>query len=323
MTALSVEEPSKELDAMPGLSSPYPGSRRSLLLPPGANQRKYPQEDDLSGLAGPQLLWKVQNRQDQHPLKLYHPYDVKFLDSEVIVVEGFWPYSRIQIFNNQGKSLRKFAQGQVLPFGVTLVPHGHLAVTDHRERTVKLFTQEGQPWASWPADMFSWPNGIVTDAQDQLIVADWSAGRLSIHTVEGQLVRTIRTSCDSSNASGSCPQYVAVDAHHRILVTDSYDHSVKVFDSQGQLLRRLGHEDAGPGRIADPRGVIADPRGNIVVCDWGGNRVKLFSSDGEFIQDYLTPEHVQNPWGLDCNEQGLLALTEQKLNASPSLKMFA
>ncbi|ELU01591.1 hypothetical protein CAPTEDRAFT_47679, partial [Capitella teleta] len=213
----------------------------------------------------------------------------------------------IQIFNSQGKSKLRFAQGQVLPFGVTLTQQGHIAVTDHHERTVKFFSLDGQALGSWEADSFSWPNGIAADRRGHLIVADWSAGLLAVNDINGQIIHNIRTSVNN-NSNCSCPQYVTVDSHQRIIATDSYDHSVKVFSPEGELLKQFGHQDTSI--ICDPRGVITDGADNIVVSDWGGSRVRMFTPDGEFIEDVLQAEHVQNPWGIARDDHGQLALTE-------------
>ena len=55
---------------------------------------------------------QIKNKEGYSPQKLYHPYDVSFLwDNRVVVVEGFWPYSRIQLLDLQGRSIMSLAQG--------------------------------------------------------------------------------------------------------------------------------------------------------------------------------------------------------------------
>ena len=55
---------------------------------------------------------QIKNKEGYSPQKLYHPYDVSFLwDDRVVVVEGFWPYSRIQLLDIQGNSIMSLAQG--------------------------------------------------------------------------------------------------------------------------------------------------------------------------------------------------------------------
>ncbi len=56
---------------------------------------------------------QLRNKAGYTPPKLYHPYDVSFLwDNRVVVVEGFWPYSRIQMLDLQGNHIMSLAQGK-------------------------------------------------------------------------------------------------------------------------------------------------------------------------------------------------------------------
>jgi hypothetical protein len=264
------------------------------------------------------LLWQVRNREDYNPPALYHPYDVKFLREDgIAVVEGFWPYGRIQIFSMNGRSVRSIGGGTILPFGVCVMQDGNIAITDHHERTVKMFDVQGAPLLSWSPDLFDWPNGIQENSQGHLIIADWSKGHLCIHDKYGQPIRIINTA-EQSNSVGSCPQYMTTDNYNRIIMTDTFDRSVKIFDQSGQFLQQFGQEE---NQLTDPRGVCIDSRNNILVADCGSDTVHVYSSDGRYISKLLSAPNVQHPWGLATNG-GLLVMTEQKLKGQPALKLY-
>ena len=280
----------------------------------------------LSGmLPQPKQLWQVQNRENYVPLKLYHPYDVSFLwDDRVVLVEGFYPYSRIQVLDRAGQSLKSIAQGEVMPYGVTVDAEGYIAITDHKDRTVKFFTPDGKFGLAWKENLFDWPDGIASTSAGHYVVTDWTQGMISIHDIDGIKLREF-SSIDRQGADYSCPAYVTIDKRHRILITDTFDHTVKVFDPSGQLLLKFHNYINSSGaedRIKDPRGITIDVHGNIVVAEWGGNRISMFSPDGRFIRHLLAEEEIKYPWGVAASDSGLLLMSEQKLNAKPALKMY-
>lgn len=268
-----------------------------------------------------QLVWKVSNCADHNPPFLYQPYDVTFADENIVVAESFWPSSRLQVFSDKGRLLRKIGDGHVLPFGVTVNSQGNIVFTDHNVRTVRVFETSGVELFSWKSALFEWPTGVAVDQSGRYYICDWSLGMMNIHEESGERVRQFKTG--GSNNSFSCPAYVALDEHRRIIVSDAFDRNVKIFDESGRLLQRI-EQGNDKGKIVDPRGVCTDGQSNVIVADWDSSQVKLYSPEGRFIRDLLTTEDgIQYPRGLAANESNLLVITEQKLNANPSLKLFA
>ncbi len=272
----------------------------------------------------PELIWHVRNREGYNP-RIYHPYDVAFLwDNRAVVVEGFYPYSRIQVLDNSGKCIKSIAQGDIMPYGITIDAEGYMAITDHKDRTVKFFTPDGQFGLSWQSDMFDWPDGIAATTAGHYVVTDWTRGTVSIHDIDGVRIRAFTSADPEADTHFSCPAYVTLDKHQRIILTDTSDHSVKIFDQTGKLLQKFGNLPAGsPGTIKDPRGITTDKNNNIVVADWGKNAVSLFSSDGSFITHLLTDDdNIKYPWGVAMNDSGQLLMSEQKLDSNPGLKLY-
>ena len=268
-------------------------------------------------------VWKVSNRGEFHQPVLYQPYGIAWCGSGIAVAEGFWPYSRIQTFDeHSGKSRSTSEQGIILPFDVAVANHmdGFIAVTDHHDRTVKILSSSTHDIiSSWPAGAFRWPTGISCDQRGRFYVVDWSSGLATVCDASGQTISQFSTTCTSKF---SRPVFVAVDSHRRIVISDAFCHVVRIFDEVGSLLGVAG-SDAGKGKLADPRGVCVGPGGNLIVADWANNAVKEYSPDGEWIQDLLDSEAgVQNPWGVAMNDNGALAISEQKLSGTPALKLF-
>ncbi len=73
---------------------------------------------------------------------------------------------------------------------------------------------------------------------------------------------------------------IAVDSAANVDVLESRDAEVRVFDAQGQLLRRIGHRGDGPGELRSPRQITISGD-TLFILD---NTQQLFDLDGTFLQ---------------------------------------
>ncbi len=75
---------------------------------------------------------------------------------------------------------------------------------------------------------------------------------------------------------------VIADLQHNIYVADQQVHEIRVFNEQGQLVRRFGRDGEGPGefRSLQSIGWVGD---TLVVMDAGNARIALLTSTGEWL----------------------------------------
>jgi len=96
-------------------------------------------------------------------------------------------------------------------------------------------------------------------------------------TVEGKLfqVRPVLTFGKPNSSVGmfNHPWGVAVNARDEIAVTDSWNHRVQIFSSDGNYLRSFGREGNKNGEFVYPRGIAFHKNGNIFVVDGGNSRI--------------------------------------------------
>ena len=103
-----------------------------------------------------------------------------------------------------------------------------------------------------------------------------------MHDINGRVLGRfgVRGNGDGRFASGSTD--LGVDGLGRVYATDTGNHSVQVFDSRGQFLRRFGSDGvrqlrsggSGPEDFSLPRGLAIDTLGHIYVADQGNDRVQ-------------------------------------------------
>ena len=64
----------------------------------------------------------------------------------------------------------------------------------------------------------------------------------------------------------------------KLAITETGNHRISVFDSEGQLVNCFGRKGRDPGMFNTPKGVSADSP-HLVVVDYGNKRVQIFSLD--------------------------------------------
>ncbi len=98
------------------------------------------------------------------------------------------------------------------------------------------------------------------------------------------------------------PFGVAVDATGRIVVADTGNDRVQVFDSHGNPLFTFGGFGTGSGSFFAPERVAIDPAGRIIVADTGNDRVQVFDAQGHFLFRFggvgSTPGKFDGPSGI-------------------------
>jgi probable HAF family extracellular repeat protein len=125
---------------------------------------------------------------------------------------------------------------------------------------------------------------------------------------------------------------VAVDpVTENILVTDSGNSRVQVFNSAGVYQSQFGTAGGGYGQFENPSGIAIDPTTrNIVVADWGTNLVNIFNSSGAYLSHFGGPGASNGTFyeptaiAIDPATHNILVASEGIANAvNPYLQIFS
>ena len=121
-----------------------------------------------------------------------------------------------------------------------------------------------------------------------------------------------------------CPWGVAVNAKDEIAVTDSKNHRVQIFSSDGNYLRSFGQRGNQNGEFTSPRGLAFHKNGNIFVVDNGNARIQIFSGEGEYIRSFgrcgSLDSQFCNPCGLSVDSDGNIIVADAGNNL---IKIFS
>ena len=80
------------------------------------------------------------------------------------------------------------------------------------------------------------------------------------------------------------PSVVLTDVNENIYISDFGDECIKVYDSTGTFLRRIGRPGQGPGELIRP-GYMAITKDGL-LCINGRRKVSIFTVAGEFVHNF-------------------------------------
>ena len=213
---------------------------------------------------------------------------------------------RIQVFDKDGNYQRSVEhEGMYLPVSIATTPH-QLFVCEMLSRILKLDKLSGnimasvapiEPISCITADTDTLYGGVygtnqilhlsledmsimkMTSLNSPYIQQDTKLSDLKVtpslfvvlflssndqiqtFSKEGNLIRTI------GSEELRRPDYLCLDRHYNILVSDNTAHNVKVFSSEGHLIATIRHEGTGPGEFYHPMGIDVAKDGLIVIVD--------------------------------------------------------
>lgn len=67
-------------------------------------------------------------------------------------------------------------------------------------------------------------------------------------------------------------------------LTDTRENCIKVFSTDGNLIKTIGRKGTGPGELSQPYALTIDKRDAVIYCQEGNRRISCFSTEGEFVK---------------------------------------
>ncbi len=132
---------------------------------------------------------------------------------------------------------------------------------------------------------FLYPDGIATDPEGNVWVADSGNNRIQEFNSEGKFIREFGSE-GSSKGQFLYPTGIATDPEGNVWAADSGNNRVQEFDPEGEFIREFGSEGSGDGQFYYPEGIATDAEGNVWVADTGNARIQEFDAEGGFIRKF-------------------------------------
>ncbi len=271
-----------------------------LLLTPGCDRTSKPQSIWLTTGTGPD--------QTVYPRAItYSPTDDTFFVIDRV--------ARIQHLDNKGNYLNEWRMpewSQGKPVGVTVGPDGNVYVPDTHYHRIMVYSPKGdliRHWGGKGTDpgQFIYPTDIAFDSKHNVFVSEYGDNdRIQVFDPTGKFLYAFGH-FGQADGDFSRPQSMLID-HDILYITDACNHRIGVFKTDGAFLRNMGSVGSAPGQFRFPYGLDQDKYGNLIVCEFGNNRVQLIDQKtGKGLATWGAgghdPGQLAYPWGVAVDKR--------------------
>jgi sugar lactone lactonase YvrE len=224
---------------------------------------------------------------DRAPERLQSPCGLAFDSSGRLLVTDTARRAVI-IFDREKGHYQAIAPGGEdalgLPLGVDADAQGRIYVADGLRAAVRVFSPDGDPVGRLDAGgALQRPTGVAIDRKRGLLyVADTPAHVVRVLRLDGTPLRELGGH-GSDPGQMNYPTFLAVDGAGQLIVNDSMNFRVQIFDSEGQLTSVFGKLGNGSGDMSRSKGVAVDQRGHVYVADALFDNFQIFDRAGRLL----------------------------------------
>ena len=218
------------------------------------------------------------------------PWGISYMENANIAVADH-VNNRVQIFDKLGNfefSVSGVEQALSLPTAIATDSDNNIVLLDSGNKCIQIFDPEGNlkkifaREGTGNGELGGRAEGLSIDQDGRIIIADTSNDRVQVFHRSGHfsfkfgdqgLRRLSRPSC-------------AVFYKDQFVVSDTFNHCLKIYDKQGIFVRQIGRAGKDIGQFRNPRGLALDPKGNILVCDSANCRIQVLDCEGNFLTTF-------------------------------------
>ena len=220
-----------------------------------------------------------------------------------------------RVFGGKGNGKGQF----IMPVDIAIDDSCNIYVADRVNGTVQKFSYKGRFKLRFRSsdgeNELKQPNGLAV-FQNRVYVSDRVAGKVFLYDREGFFQMAIAP-IGPVGENQFQPAGIAVDPRfEKLYVADRCNHHVLVFNSDGELVNKIGWKGNGPGQMLFPNGVAITSDNKLVVSETENNRISVFScvtgaflcSFGEAGGDkgmFILPRHI------GINRQGEVIIADE------------
>ena len=221
--------------------------------------------------------------------------------------------------------IRKDVASQIWNYGVG--PSQAPAVVDPYEKgMIKLAADQIFGSDRYAPSGMNAPRSIATGLNEDLYVADSRNHRILHIAADGSLLSTWGSFADILKGDAPLgtfnePWGVAVGPDGSVYVTDTWNHRVQKFTSDGKPIKTWGQYGQPSADVPEsasylwgPRGIAVDTNGHVYVADTGNKRIVVFDQNGKYITEIgsagFDPGKFDEPVGVAVANSGTVYVTD-------------
>jgi len=244
-------------------------------------------------------------------------YDTK--DDTFFVVDRL---ARVQHIDRDGNYLNAWQMPDWRngkPTGVTVGPDGNVYLADTHYQRVMVYKPDGTFLRKWGEmgkgpGQFIYPTDVAFDEKGHVFVSEYGDNdRIQVFDTEGKFLYTFGRP-GRGDGELARPQSMLIE-DGLVYVTDASNHRLSVFKTDGTFVRTMGGLGAGLGQFRWPYGLAEDHHGNLVVCEFGNNRVQLVDKHtGRGLKVWglpgRGPGELAYPWAIAVDKRGRIVTVD-------------
>ncbi len=319
------------LPLLPACSTAPVAQQERYFWPPPPNAPKiewlkaYTSQLDIDKSSGQRFMAALVG--DDQPISLLKPVEVKSVPEMDRFYVSDLGRSAVLVFDLGQHELRQLE----IPDGVPPLSHplsivvdqeNNLYVLDRRSASIYVFDRFEKYLRSiklGPLSISS-PVAMAIDRKSERIyVADATSRAVFGLGLDGRYLNKIGA------GQFNLPVSVAVNSLGQLIIADAFDVQVKIFDSDGMLLRNFGQRGDGAGDFQLIKSVAVDSEDNIYVVDGRMHNISIFNQRGELLlvlggyyavslSGKVAPGGFSVPIGMDIDANDKIYVVDQ-LNA--------
>jgi predicted membrane-bound mannosyltransferase/sugar lactone lactonase YvrE len=232
------------------------------------------------------------------------------------------PVHRFSLF------VRKDVAAQVWDWGTPPAAAAEAAAEENPyekgRRDLAAIQQIGEAGVSGTSSgQFAYPRAVAVDSESRIYVADSGNNRVQVFNSDGTFLRQWGSTCKLDTGEGcqgdgrgqfNEPWGIAADGDGNVYVSDTWNHRIQKFDSQGNFITMWGQFGSTGGELGQPsifygpRALAVGQDGNLYVMDTGNKRIQAFTPGGDYVAQYggsgVVEGRFDEPVGLAQDKSG-------------------
>ena len=169
---------------------------------------------------------------------------------------------------------------------------------------VQVKPRQFRPMLSFGEKILKYPWGVAVNEQDEIAVSDVGNHKIHLFKSDGTHIRSFGgKGAQHGQLNSPCGTVYHGD---NIIVAEQVNHRVQVLSRQGGYLRHFGGEVSLDLQLDSPTGLSIDSDCNIIVPDKLNKLIKIFSTDGQFLNKLGTEGSFTEPFHCIQHENYLI-----------------